>query len=251
MDGVFFLKAPTYGAALQWPEATTRVVLEPRKGASVSGDWRTSTAYNQLAAELTQAGDGSAVAYLRRKYGVDGRIAFMSFSAGFGFLDKILQNPVDREQVSAALLLDSSFGGGKSGYIAFGQEAARGERLLVSSTANTGGDASWQPVWQQIAQGGFEEELTPPRAGMPDPSGGVHQLGKLAFWYRFVDGAGQSELPHWEQHKLAEPVLASYLVPYWRGELTPSGVGLKAVKVLGALAGAAAAGIALARAFGR
>jgi hypothetical protein len=219
MDAVFFLKAPAYGEGLPWPEQMSFIVLEPPKGASVSGDWRTSTAYSNLAAQLTAAGGGSAIAYLRRKHGIDGRIALMSFSAGFGFLDKILQNPMDLEQVSACLLLDSSFGGGKSGYVAFGQRAATGDALLVATTANTGGDDSWQPVWAQIAAGGFAEAEVEPAHTMPLPSGGVRRLGKLAFWYRFVDTAGRSELPHWEQHKLAVPVLESYLLPYWKGEL--------------------------------
>lgn len=243
-DGVFFLKTPAYGKDLQWPEAVNRVILEPPRGATgACGDWRTSTAYGVLAQQLTSAGGGSAVDYLRQKYGIQGRVAFMSYSAGFGFCDRICQNPRDLKQISALLLIDSSFGGGKSGYVSYGEEAARGERLLVASTANTGGDASWAPVWDQIRAYGAREQQVPPRGTMPAPSGGVHQLGKLAWWYRYVDSQGKSELPHWEQHQLAEPMLSSYLIPYWRGELGRR----NPWRTVAALGIAAAGGVAAAR----
>lgn len=241
-DGVFYLKVPSYGASLPWPNPTKHIVLEPPRGDSVNGDWRTSTAYGVLASQLLAAGGNSAVSALRRQHQIDGEVAFVTYSAGFGFLDKIFKaSAIDLETTSAALLLDSSFGTGiKEGYRQFGRRAAAGNSLLVASTANTGGDDSWAPTWQAFS--GSDSRQVEPRGTMPAPSGGVFQTGKLAFWYRFVDAQGKSELPHWEQHKLCVPMMESYLIPYWSGALKPK----RSVAKVALLVGAAAAGGALA-----
>jgi len=220
MDAIFFLKTPADDRslrALDWPDTVKRIGLEPPRGyVGAGGDWRTSTAYGALLASL--GGADQAVAALRRRHGIDGRVAFVSYSAGFGFVDALLRSSTARADIDAVFSIDSAFGGLKEGYAAYGARAARGAALLVATSANTGGDASWAPTWSRAAELAGQPSLpASPRAALPDPSGGVFRLGTAAWWYRFVDAGGDSELPHWEQHQLVAPLLGAYLLPRWSG----------------------------------
>jgi hypothetical protein len=146
------------------------------------------------------------------------RVAFVGFSAAHGLLNPLAKNPADRERISAYLLLDATFGGGKSGYVEFGKDAVAGRRLLVTTTSNTGGDDAWKAVWDDIVDAtGEAADVIGVSSPMPEPSGGVHRLGEDLIWYRFVNAKGGTELPHWEMGKVTTPLLAAHLVPYWSG----------------------------------
>ncbi len=196
MNGIFFLKS----AVTPVPGAKS-IALDPvALGFACGGaDKYCSTAYSQM---WSYYGPG-AVAKLKAKYGIDGTVSFVGFSAAHGFLNPLLFSDVDRAQISTVLLLDASFGGGKTGYVKAAQDAAAGKLLLVSATSNTGGDESWQAVLQQAGIVGAPASAVPP---MPTPKGGVTRVGNL--WTYRYDGSP----PHWEFGKLQKPAVDAYLV---------------------------------------
>lgn len=203
MDGVFFLKAPIVPV----PGAKS-IALDPvQYGFACGGvDKYCSIAYSQL---WQHFGAGQVVQKLRAKYSIDGRVAFVGFSAAHGFLNPLLNNDVDRAAVSAVLLMDASFGGGKTGYIKAAEDAVAGRMLLVSATSNTGGDTSWSESVMEPS--GLVLSPTAPASPMPAPKGGVTKRGD--FWYYRYDGAP----PHWKFGKLLEPAVRAHLIPYWAG----------------------------------
>jgi hypothetical protein len=83
-----------------------------------------------------------------------------------------------------------------------------------------------------------ESSASDPAPGMPQPSGGVWRLGEDAFWYRFVDAAGGTELSHTQQHVLMKPLLEGHLIPWWRGS-SGSKVPWEVLLGLGLVAGGA------------
>lgn len=242
-DVVFFLKSmPPKGAdGFDWPEETKLISVDPPSGCMCAGtDPRCSTAYSCLWQSNRDASGRALPSFLRRYAGhvpnID-RVAFVGFSAAHGFLNPLLNNDADRRDVSAVILMDASFGGGKTGYEKAVEAAAKGEMLLVATTSHTGGDKSFLPVWEAAigrGQYGLPSEVSA-RPPMPQPSGGVQNLDD-AWYYRFVNAQGGSELPHWEMHKILGPVLQAHLIPYWRGWGGRS---------MGALIGAAIAGIGI------
>jgi hypothetical protein len=223
-DVVFFLKEIAKGKDLPWPGPVKLIAVDPSEWFCGGADPRCSTAYTNMHAAFSAAGGGPALPGFVAKYarGVTdiGRIAFVGFSAAHGFLNPLLANDQDRAAVSAVLLLDATFGGGKTGYKKAALDAAKGRMLLATTTANTGGDAGWQLVWNdvQAAYGRAPKEIEAP-PGMFQPSGGAWKLGDLLYYYRFVDPKGNSELPHWEMGKATVPLMQSMLVPYWSGQL--------------------------------
>lgn len=249
-DLVFFLKDypdPKLLTELDWPDETKLIGIGP-------GDL-SSTAFSSLAASLKDA-DGRILPNLLEKYApgvTPGRIAFVGFSAAFGLLDPLARHPEDRAAISAYLLLDATFDGfgakhGKPGYVEFGRDAARGERLLVTTTANTAtwnaaegkaahltGNESWSLVWADLEAEGFSERDIAPREPMPAPDGGAHQLGSLLFWYEYVKDNGESQVAHQDMGKLRRPLLEAYLIPYWRGELGSNMGTLIAYAMIGGL----------------
>ncbi len=216
MDGVFFLKA---GVPSGLPPSVKGVELDPTSyGFACEGsDKLCSTAYSQLWQHLGGSA-GGVVAKLKKKYGIDGRVAFVSFSAGHGFMAPLLNNDRDRADTSAVILLDSTFGGGKDGYVKAARAAAEGRMLLVTTTSNTGGDKDWKSyVWDPVVQSGVHPEVASAVPPMPQPSGGVYRAGDL-WYYKFVDAKGNTELPHWEMSKVLNAVLVAHLFAYWGGE---------------------------------
>lgn len=228
-DVVFFLKAaPTQAAyALPWPNDTKLIAVDPPQSLMCGGsDPRCSSAYSRLYSSL-KGQDGRVLPNFVDRYApgvsVD-RITFLGFSAAHGFLNPLATNAEDRAAISAYLLVDATFGGGKSGYVAFAEEAALGQRLLVTATSNTGGDDAWRPVWDEaIARSGRIARRVSAVPPMPEPSGGVQQAGDL-WYYRFVNAQGGSELPHWKMGSLLTPILQAHLVPFW-GRAAASGAG--------------------------
>lgn len=210
MDGVFFLKA----MPSKLPAGVKGIALDPPAlGFSCGGvDPRCSTAYSQMWQHF--GGSSGVVKNLRKLYGIDGRVAFVGFSAAHGFLNPLLNNDADRGDTSAVFLMDATFGGGKDGYVKAAKDASAGRLLLVTTTSNTGGDASWrQFVWDVAKPLASAVAAVPP---MPAPSGGVKRAGKL-WYYRYVDAKGGTELPHWEMGKILPNVVQAHLIPYWGG----------------------------------
>jgi len=223
MDGVFFLKATPQRASLG--KDVKLVGLDPvSMGFACGGDDKyCSTAYSQMWSAL--GGKAGVMPTLRKKYGINGRVAFVSFSAGHGFMNPLLNVDSDRKDVSAVLLVDSTFGAGKTGYVKAAIDASFGRLLLATATSNTGGDNDWRKyVWQPaIEASGKSPQKISARAPMPEPSGGVFQLGDSLFYYRFVDAKGGTELPHWEMGKIQNKFVDATLVPFWSGSLGGAG----------------------------
>jgi hypothetical protein len=219
MDGVFFLKSTPQRASLG--KDVKLVGLDPvSMGFACGGeDKYCSTAYSQMWSAL--GGKAGVMPTLRKKYGIDGRVAFVSFSAGHGFMNPLLNVDSDRADVSAVLLVDSTFGGGKTGYVKAAIDASFGKLLLATATSNTGGDKDWRKyVWDPAIEAtGKTPQKVPARAPMPEPSGGVMQLGDLCVYYRFVDEKGGTEMPHWQMGKIQNKFVDATLAPYWAGAL--------------------------------
>jgi len=222
---VFFLKAMATNAvrALPWPSGTSFVELDPGPLGCTGEDRLCSSAYTRLWQSF-QDSNGEAMPGLIRRYGggdPSPRVAFVGFSAAHGFLNPIATNDADRSKIDAFILMDATFGGGKNGYAKFGAEAARGERLLATTTSNTGGDDGWQMVWQNVlAQTGKSPSRVSARPPMPEPSGGTYRLGSSLYWLRFVNAQGGTELAHWNMGNVLSPMLEAYLIPYWKGQLS-------------------------------
>lgn len=237
-DVVFFLKAfpGARTRALEWPVGTELVGLDPPAGLRCPGaDPLCSTAYAGLWQHYGGA-QGRFVPTLLAARGLppDARVSFVGHSAALGLLNPLALREADR--IAALVLLDASFGSGKDGYVRFVQEAAEGQRLLVATTGDTGGDDSWMPVWEQAADElGLDPVPVEPRGGVPPPAGGAWQLGDLAYTLRYVPG--QPGTRHWEQGAFLPELLGGYLAPYLRGELGGGGMGrLLAYAAVGAAA---------------
>jgi hypothetical protein len=240
-DAVFFLKAtPTKVEGL--PPDTKVIGLDPvAMGLGCGGeDPYCSTAYANMWGAL--GGKGGVMPTLRKKYGVTGRVAFVSFSAGHGFMNPLLSNDADRNDVSAVLLLDSTFGGGKTGYVKAAIDAAYGKRLLATATSDKqskdplqNGDYAWREYVLKPAD--LNPPASTPRPPMPTPAEGVFQQGALIY-YRF----SHAQLPHTSMGKIQKQFMQATLVPYWQGAIGGSGPGGStwAAWVFGALAAAGA-----------
>lgn len=213
-DAVFFFKA---GVPKDLPSGIKGIALDPPESCMCGGvDPRCSSAYSCLWQSLRDS-TGRVIPNLRKKYGVEGRIAFAPFSAAHGFVNPLLNNDADRAETSAVLLFDATFGGGKTGYVKAAKDAVAGKLLLVSATGNSGGDKFWRD--EVLAPAGLLSSLSSSaaRVPMPQPSGGVFQAGEL-WYYRFVDKSGGTELPHTQMGKILTPLVRAHLVPYWSGE---------------------------------
>lgn len=222
-DVIFFLKSVPTSAikSLPWPRPTKCVALDPGSLGCEGADRLCSSAYSRM--WQTYGGpDGRFVETMLQRNGISDpeHIAFLGFSAAHGLLNPLANNDSDRALISAYVLMDATFGGGKSGYVKFLADASAGQRLLITATSNTGGDEGWSAVWAAAqSQTGIAPKTIEPRPPLPNPSGGAYQLGKLGFYYRFVNASGSTELPHWEMHKIQTDIVSAYLLPYWQGKL--------------------------------
>jgi hypothetical protein len=224
-DVVFYLKSLPRKAEreLPWPRDVRLIAVDPGPHRCGGADPLCSSAYSRLWQSLKDANGQVMPNFLRRfAKGIDvGRVAFVGFSASHGLLNPLANNDRDRAMIDAYVLMDATFGGGKTGYQKFARDAASGKRLLVTTTAHTGGDDSWRKwVWEPVLrETGRTPNRVEPRGGLTDPSGGAWQLGSLLYYLRYVDARGQSEVPHWEQGKLTPGVIGGYLLPYFAGRL--------------------------------
>lgn len=242
-SAVFFLKAfPGQSIKnLPWPGDVRLIGIDPPAGMLCGGaDRLCSSAYSRMAQWLEDS-DGRILPNFLAHYarGIDlERVAFVGFSAAHGFLNPLGRHPEDRAGISAIVLMDATFGGGKTGYAEFGKNAVNGDLMLATATSNTGGDDAWQAVVDRIvSETGEEPEQTEARTPMPEPSGGVWQIGKSLYWYRFVDERGGTEMPHYRMGEILPKFLEATLIPYWKGELGGFRWGLAAGLAIAAAGG--------------
>jgi len=192
-----------------------------------------SSYFSGLADELRDS-SGRILPTLVRRYagiGIDQveQIALTAYSAGHGLLNKVAAVDADRARLSAMVLDDATFSGfrdpPKAGYVAFGIEAARGNKLLVATASNSGGAnyltgrKSWLAVWQavQAATGRHPKHVTP-KAPAPAASGGWWRLGGSLYWGDYVvpgsaDGYG-NDYSHAQHHDIAPLIWQAYLAPW-------------------------------------
>lgn len=177
------------------------------------------------------------------------KVALAAYSAGWGMLDIVTRNDADRARISALMLSDACFGGGKKGYQKFAPEAARGDKLMVVSTAHTtpgsypSGRESWSMVWDHTQEvTGKRPRRVSPKSPAPPASGGWWSMGDL-YWGDYTQPGSKrnqgNDLTHEEHHYLAPELWQAYLAPYLAGMGVPwfeVGLGVAA----GVAAGAAA-----------
>lgn len=207
MRYVFFLKSVP---PKQAPAGQKYVALDPPQQFMCDGvDPRCSTAYSAFILSLKDE-QGRYLPRLKQKFAPDAtEVAFMGFSAAHGFLNPLLNNDQDLAEISAVYLMDATFGGGKDGFIKAAKRAAAGDMLLVSPTSHTGGDKGFRNEVLEPAGLSNQIQQTSAVSPMPKPSGGVWRVGDL-WYYRFVDGSGGSELPHWEMGKIQSSALDAH-----------------------------------------
>jgi len=188
-----------------------------------------STHFVNLAMNSRDA-DGRMLPSLLRRYakGIEPeKVALAAYSAGWGLLDQVTRNDEDRARISALMLSDACFGGGKSGYKKFAPEAALGDKLMVVSTAHTtpgtypSGRESWSMVWDYVQEttGKRPHEVTP-REPAPKASGGWWNMGDLYWGDYTVPGSPRNQgndYTHEGHHYLAPELWQAYLAPYLAG----------------------------------
>ncbi len=206
---------------IDWLGSNVRIVPVQGSGSSY---------FSSLAEELRDS-SGRILPRLLARYApgvTPDRIALAAYSAGHGLLNKIAQVDADRQTTSAMLLSDATFSGfqdpPRPGYVAFGVDAARGQRLLVSTTANTSdgsyrtGRDSYALVWNETRRlSGALVQHIDARTGVPQASGGWWRLGSDNYWGNYANAAGSSDLSHAAHHDLAPAIWQAYLAPYWAG----------------------------------
>jgi hypothetical protein len=160
------------------------------------------------------------------------KVALAAYSAGWGLLDQVGRSPEDRERLSAMILSDACFGGGKRGYEAFAPLAAAGDKLMVATTAHTtpgsypSGRESWEMVWQAAEEAtGKRTRLVSPKQPVPPASGGWKQLGSRLLWGDYTEPGSKrnqgNDLSHADHHWLAPEVWQAYLAPWLAGRTVP------------------------------
>lgn len=208
-DAAFFLKSPVPKGL---PPNVKGIELDPTEYGFACGgaDKLCSTAYSQLWSHLGGP-SGQVIPKLKAKYGIDGRVAFVGFSAAHGFLNPLLNH----EKPDAVLLLDAVFGGGKDGYVKAAKAAAAGGPLLVSITSDKGttdalnnGDYAWREFVLKPA--GLSLAPRGPVPPMPAPAGGVSGAGNL-WYYRY----SHAQLPHASLSKVLPDAINAHLVTFW------------------------------------
>lgn len=245
-DVLFFLKA--FPPKVEWPSDAKAIVLDPPEKCG-GADPLCSSAYSRLAASLKDA-DGRIIPNLLKRHKVEGSTpSFVGFSAAHGFLNPLLGNAADRAAIKAVILMDATFGGGKTGYVAAAQDASHGKPLLVSVTSDKGstdplsnGDFAWREYVLKPA-GLLNMPPTSPVPPMPNPSEGVFKQSNL-WYYRYA----HAQYAHQNLGQLMKPVVEAHLLPYLTvsgGGITPGG-GSRGTSILPIIAAVAAFAAAIA-----
>src|SRR3989304_3672672 len=190
-DVVFFLK--TWGTAatkaLPWPGSVRLIGIDPPAGSTGGGAEKLCSTACSCLWQSVRGADGRALPGFLARYakGVQvGRVAFVGFSAAHGFLNPLLNNDADRAGISAVVMMDTCFGGGKTGFQKALRDAAAGRMLYATMTSHDG--SPWKSAsdlqsgtfcFEKNVRGptGLAAKPVPPRAPAPTPSGGAFQIG--------------------------------------------------------------------------
>jgi hypothetical protein len=234
-------------SAINWLGRSVKIVAVEGAG---------STYFSQLAEELRDS-SGRILPNLIRRYAGSGtfdQVALCAYSAGHGLLNKVGGVAADRARLSAMVLDDACFSGygdpPKAGYVAFGLDAARGDKLMVVTASNSSGTgyqtgrASWLSAWRAVEQqSGLSPVGVTAKAPAPAASGGWWRLGGGLYWGDYVvpgaaDNTG-NDFSHADHHNIAPRIWQAYLAPYlarpqWLGPLI-AGSAAAAVAALGYL----------------
>lgn len=234
-DVVFYLKAfpGQRERSLPWKTDVKLIGLDPGSmGIACEGSDRLcSTAFSRMHQAL-KSPSGTVMPNLLSRFArglAVERVAFVGFSAAHGFLNPLLANDDDRAMTNAVLMLDTCFGGGKTGFQKALRDSSKGRMLSVWVTSHDG--SPWERA--SLVQSGthcFETQVLQP-TGLdarrleacpitPTPVGcfKVGGSSSLAWWLRYVEGT-KAQLPHWELGKLQAPVVEAFLLPWLNGDL--------------------------------
>lgn len=210
--------------AIDWLGRDVRIIPIAGSGSS----------YFSNLAEQLRSGDGRILPNLVDRYAknVDiDKIALAAYSAGHGLLNKIVDIDADRADVDAMMLSDATFNSfntpAKRGYVKYGLDAAGGNCLFVSTTANTSdgshmtGRDSFQLVWDAVNQDSWSrDKQVKPRPPAPEAAGGWHRLGSLFYWGDYWTQTRGNTFTHEDHHNIAPLIWQAYLAPYFAGKLT-------------------------------
>ena len=202
-----------------------------------------SSSFSELARSYQDASGHllpSLLAHARVHAGDYDTLAVAGFSAAHGLMAPLLG--ADGDAFVAAVALDACFSDPsrlvKPGYLAFGQRAAAGGTLFVMSSSAGGGRGSGATIGPGVpdystgyscVKETFAQATGQPAdasrqalpAGLPpmtDPAGGYYRAGNFAV----LDY--HSQLFHGDHvHKLAKPVLETFLAPVLAGASSVAG----------------------------
>ena len=244
---------------VQWVNPTT-IISVPCNGSACAGMVQKSADGRMLQNLLTARGAGDVSDYAT--------IALAGYSAGHNLMNPMLL--ADGDLIDAMISIDACYSTTnppwtKSGYVAFGTEAALGNKLMVlmATGSSHGGMGLSYSSGSECAGANFDAAVAaagvtpePIDAGLVYPPTTSMRAGDLVLLdYALQKFSGQ--LPHFDAvNKLSEDVFQTYLAPYLGGErrgahggyAAPLGVPWWgwALGVAGIL-GAGAAGVAVAR----
>jgi len=212
-------------SAINWHGRSVKIVAVEGAG---------STYFSELAEQLRDSSGRILPNLMRRYAGSDNfdQVALTAFSAGHGLLNKVGAVAADRARLSAMVLDDACFSGysdpPKAGYVAFGLDAARGDKLMVVTASNSSGAgyqtgrSSWLQAWRAIeAQSGRMPTSVSAPSPAPPASGGWWRLGGSLYWGDYVKPGSAvntgNDLTHVQHHDLAPAIWQAYLAPWFRG----------------------------------
>jgi hypothetical protein len=190
------------------------------------------------------------------------QIALAGYSAGHNFMNRVLQS--DGDLIAAMVSIDACYSATdppwtKQGYVDFGTEAAKGNKLMVlmATGASHGGQGYPSSSGSECAGANFDaaaaaagvspQVLLP---GLKIPPTYAERAGELVL-LDYGTQTFSNQLPHFDAiNLLSEDVLQTFLAPYLGGARSGRLLGLPwwcwALGIAGAL-GAGAAGVAVAR----
>ena len=229
-------------SAIRWHGEQVKIVAVEGAGSS----------YFSALAEQLRDGSGRILPNLIRRYaGADtfDQVALCAYSAGHGLLNKVGAVPADRARLSAMVLDDACFSGygdpPKAGYVAFGKEAAWGDKFMVVTASNSSGTGYqtgrvfWLTAWNAIRQASaMPVQAVAAAPPAPAASGGWWRLGANLYWGDYVvpgaaDNTG-NDFSHQGHHDLAPRIWQAYLAPWlgrsrWLGPLLAGSLAAGAV----------------------
>ena len=212
-------------ARKEWVKVMNGVVLVGVTLGIGSGVYENTFRDPSAFGRLLKSVEAAMAEHTGRKNAHARRIGLTSWSAGYGAVEEILNQPVGRERVDSVVLLDGlhcDYAGDGfvqatlEPFVRFAHEAAEGKRLMVvshSSIVPPGYASTTETANFLIHELGGHSH--PAKARASDPMG-------LELVSRYDEGgfhvrgyAGNAELDHCAQVGLFGDVLRAHLVPRW------------------------------------